>query len=255
MKRNKLLIIACVALMSGILTACVGNKSGNDQQSDEQTTEQVSSSAEQPAPEPVKAEPVKKWYEQNFTLTMKRYVMTASMTQTFARKDNIISVKGESGITNLFVCTDSTRIGYMVKDNGKCVKVSEKTGFSSADEAAYKYLKSQLGETVMGKAFKKGDEGCTSKDTTILGRPAYVITKVAEEKNVVATSKGKTIMHIDNENGMIYYKYVYVETNGTVITDGVAFEVTDFSDDPTYEGLIVSLDGFEDMTPLLPSSN
>ena len=73
---------------------------------------------------------------------------------------------------------------------------------------------------------------------------------MAEEKNVVATSKGKTIMHIDNENGMIYYKYVYVETNGTVITDGVAFEVTDFSDDPTYEGLIVSLDGFEDVTPV-----
>ena len=53
----------------------------------------------------------------------------------------------------------------------------------------------------------------------------------------------KVILYIDKENGLPYYKYGLGKTNGQVLIDGVSFEVTDFSAEPTYEGLIMSLDG------------
>jgi hypothetical protein len=44
---------------------------------------------------------------------------------------------------------------------------------------------------------------------------------------------------------MPYYKYGYVRNGDRVITDGPVFEVLEFSLNPTYEGLTVSLDGLE----------
>ena len=242
--KRVLFSVVVIALMAGIMTACGGKKTDNNQESEEQPTTEVAAVEATPEPEPVAQEPEKKWYEKNFTLTMTQHLGTAAITQTYARKDNIIAVKQESGTTNLFVCTDSSRIGYLI-NNGKYIQLSEKKGFDNADEAAFKYLKSQFGETLLGKHPKKGEDDVTTKDTTYLGHDAYHFSKKIEEKNFAATAKGKAIVVVDKKNDMVYYKWAHTEINDQVMTDGVVFEVTAFSDDPTYEGIVISLDDVE----------
>ena len=239
--KRVLFSVVVIALMAGIMTACGGKKTDNNQESEEQTATEVAAVEATPEPEPVAQEPEKKWYEKNFTLTMTQHLGTAAITQTYARKDNIIAVKQESGTTNLFVCTDSSRIGYLI-NNGKYIQLSEKKGFDSADEAAFKYIKSQLGESLLGKHPKKGEEGVSTKDTTYLERDAYHFSKEVAEKNIAASGKGKAIVVVDKKYDIVLYKWAHTEINGQVMTDGVVFEVTEFSDDPTYEGLVISLD-------------
>ena len=207
----------------------------------------------QTVPESKKEEPkvsAKKWYEQDFTLTEVMYVGNAGMTRTYARKGNVvIGTQPGSKSTTLFVCTDSTRTEYLVGNEKKqYAKVREKSGFSSVDDAIYQYLKSQMSETVFGKQYKKGDEGVTAKDTVIFGRPAYVLTKETHEKNAVAEVWGKGILHVDKENGLPYYKWAVVKNNGNVISEGKVFEITEFSANPTYDGLIVSLDDLTEIS-------
>ena len=174
----------------------------------------------------------------------------AGMTRTYARKGNVvIGTQPGSKSTTLFVCTDSTRTEYLVGNEKKqYAKVREKSGFSSVDDAIYQYLKSQMSETVFGKQYKKGDEGVTAKDTVIFGRPAYVLTKETHEKNAVAEVWGKGILHVDKENGLPYYKWAVVKNNGNVISEGKVFEITEFSANPTYDGLIVSLDDLTEIS-------
>ena len=249
--KRLLLVLMYVAGMT-LFVACGGNTGKGAKTAGDDNTEQTAEAAGTPesktdaaaAGQERKAD-AKKWYEGDFTLTEKMYVGSASMTRIYARKGNIVIGTSEGSLTtSLFVCTDSTRTEYLIgNEKGRYAKRGEKSGFSSVDEAVYKYLKGQMSETVFGKTFKKGEEGTTTRDTTIFGRPAYIITKEATEKNSIVEVWGKTIMYIDKENGMPYYKWSIMKTNGSVTREGVIFEVTDFSDKPTYEGLIVSLDG------------
>lgn len=241
------LIALCAAMMAAVSCGGNSNKGGKVEDANDAAEVVAEAAAEAAQPEQ-KAEP-KKWYEQDFTLTETMYVGDKGLTRTYARKGNVLISSAEgSGATNLFVCTDSTRTQYLVGNNtGKYGKVGEKTGFTSVDDAIYKYLKSQMSETVFGKTLKKGDEGTTVKDTTVFGRPAYVITKEATEKNVVAEVWGKTVMWIDRETGIPFYKWSIIKNNGNVLNEGKTFEVNAFSTEPTFEGLIVSLDGLEEI--------
>ena len=254
--KKHLYFAICVALIAAV--SCGGNAGKQGNATENGRSEQPAETAvetSQPKADPAAAKPAqkvepKKWYEQDFTLTEKMYVSTASVTRTYARKGNVvISTVDGSDVTNLFVCTDSTRTQYLVGNSkGTYVKRGEKTGFEGVDDAVYSYLKDQMSNTVFGKTFKKGEEGTTTRDTTLFGRPAYIITKEATEKNALAEVWGKTIMYIDKENGLPYYKWSTMKTNGKVTSEGKAFEVTAFSAQPTYEGLIVSLDGLTEIT-------
>lgn len=245
------LTLMCMAGLA-IVTACGGGNASSNAEEAPEDGEAVETAAEQAdaAGKTEQKVEAKKWYEGDFSLTEKMYVGSASMTRIYARKGNIvIGTAAGSPTTTLFVCTDSTRTEYLVGNAKKAYgKVREKSGFTSVDDAVYKYLKSQLGDAFFGKVFKPGDEGCTSKDTTIFGRPAYIITKEASSSNVVASVQGKSIIHVDKENGLPYYKWTQMKNGDKVISEGVEFEVTDFSDHPTYEGLIVSLDGLTEVS-------
>ncbi|MBR4802562.1 MAG: hypothetical protein IK041_07095 [Bacteroidales bacterium] len=240
-----------------MMSACGGgNSNQNTEPAEGQQTEESAAVAEQaPQQEVAKAEEAaakeenKEWWKHDFTITEKMYVGKACMERTYARKGNIlIGVSEGSGMTNLFVCTDSTRTLYTIgNEKGTYIKRHEKTGFDGVDDAVYKYLKDQMSNTVFGKKLKVGEEGTTVRDTVIFGRPAYIITKEKSEKNSVLEVWGKTIMYIDKENGLPYYKWSIMKNNGKVMTEGKAFEVTAFSAEPDYEGLIMSLDGLTEI--------
>ena len=243
---KKITSFALVAALF-LVAACGGgnNGNGNKDGGSEQVSENQKPETEVVAEKKVKKAEPRKWYEKDFVITENMYVGPASISRTYARKGNVvIGTTPGSKSTTLFVCTDSTRTEYLVGNEKKQYgKVREKSGFSSVDDAVYQYLKGQMSETVFGKNVKKGEEGTTCKDTTIFGRPAYVITKETMQKNSVVEVWGKSVSHIDKENGLTYYKWAVIKTNGKVTTEGKVFEVTYFSDNPTYEGLIVSLDG------------
>ena len=255
MKKITLFAIS-VALVAAV--SCGGNSNNGSKNAGSEGSEQAAevasgqpeAKAEPAAQQQEKKAAAKKWYEQDFTLTEVRYVGTATMTRTYARKGNVvIGTTPGSKTTALFFCTDSTRTEYLVGNEKKQYgKVKVKDGFDSVDDAIYQYLKGQMGDTVFGKIFKKGEEGTTSRDTTIFGRPAYIITKEMNQKNAVAEVWGKTIMYIDNELGLPYYKWSIIKTNGQVTAEGRSFEVIEFSANPTYEGLIVSLDGLTEIS-------
>ncbi len=260
MIKKRTIITAAVFVALASFTACGGLISNNNQQQsdsdDEQTEETVTteqtvaeSDIQQPKEEP-KAEPAtKKWYEGDFVITHTMYVAKTGLTRVFARKGNALAVKNETGPQYLYVFTDDTRTDYIVSDRGYAKK-SDKTGLNSVNDGIYKYLKGQLGDNLF-KVFKPGDKDCSFKDTTIFGRPAYVVTKVAAEKNFAAEASGKTILHIDKENSLVSYKYGILNTtiNGNTSTiENVEFKITDFSDNPTYDGLIMSLDGLTEIT-------
>lgn len=241
MKKNPFIIIAAFAFGLATVTAC-GGSSKSSESADEQQTEETAI-AEQ-------AKESSKWYQQDFAMTFKQYVMGQSITRRYARKGNILVGMAEGSPTqSVSVCTDSSRIQYLVSPNkGNYTKMKEKTGYASIDDVVKTYLKSQLGDEFFGKHLNPGDDDCTSKDTTLFGRPAYVIRKEAAVKNVAVEASGYTIEWVDKENGLTYYKYVYMKSGDKVINDGITFEVSDFSTKPTYEGLTISLDGLKEVT-------
>ncbi len=250
------LTLLCTASLA--LAASCGSNSGNsgkatenEVQAEDASGEKKAEAAEEkaaPQPETVaeeKNEP-KKWYEKDFVIKEKMYVGTQSITRIYARKGNVVIGTSEgSPTTTLFECTDSTRAEYLIGDKGTYGFIKEKDGFTSVDDAIYKYLKSQMSNTVFGDKLKIDDPDCVVKDTVIFGRPAYIITKEQTEKNIAAEVYGKTIVWRDKENGLPYYKYGLVKNGDRVITDGPVFEILEFSDNPTYEGLTVSLEGLE----------
>lgn len=245
------LIALCMAI---IATASCGNnpKKKASVQEAVQNSAEVTESAPAEAPaakaEKQKAD-AKKWYRQDFSLTEKMYVSGASMSRVYARKGNVLIFKMEgSQTTNLFVCTDSTRTGYLVNEGtGTYVKKSEKSDFDSVDEAIYDYLHSSMSNTLFGDRLKKNGEGVTAKDTTLFGRPAYVLTQEKTEDVVGVEMYTKVIEWVDKENGLPYYKYGLSKKDGAPYMEGKAFEVTAFSAEPTFEGLVVSLDGLTEI--------
>ena len=258
----KTIFYSLIGIASLLMVSSCGGGNAN-QNTDQETDQKTEEIAEEQAPQqevakaeeqaPAETEATKEdnneWWKHDFVLTEKMYVGNASMERTYARKGNIvIGVSEGSGMTNLFVFTDSTRTLYTIGNEKKTfIKRNEKSGFNSMDDAVYKYLKDQMSNTVFGQKINKGEEGTTVRDTVIFGRPAYIITKEKSEKNAVAEVWGKTIMHIDKENGLPYYKWSILKNNGKVFNEGKAFEVTAFSAEPDYEGLIMSLDGLTEI--------
>lgn len=248
-------IIIAMALIMGVaaLTACGGggNKSGKTAQTEGEEVAAVNVEEQTKAPEQ-QAEPkgpAKKWYEKDFSLTEKMYVSGACMSRVYARKGNVLIFKMEgSQTTNLFVCTDSTRTGYLVNEGaGTYVKKSEKSDFDSVDDAIYNYLQSSMSNTIFGERLKKNGKGVSVKDTTIFGRPAYVLIQEKTEDIVGVQMYTKVIEWVDKENGLPYYKYGLSKKDGVPYIEGKAFEVTSFSAEPIYEGLVVSLDGLTEI--------
>jgi hypothetical protein len=254
MKTRNIILVTALVMGVTALTSCGGrgNKSGNTSQTEGEEVAATAVEEQTKAPErQAKPEvPAKKWYEQDFYLTEKMYVSGASMSRVYARKGNVLIFKMEgSQTTNLFVCTDSTRTGYLVNEGtGTYVKKSEKSDFDSADEAICNYLQSSMSNTLFGERLKKNGKGVSAKDTTIFGRPAYVLTQEKTEDIVGVEMYTKVIEWVDKENGLPYYKYGLSTKDGAPYTEGKAFEVTSFSAEPTYEGLIVSLDGLTEIT-------
>lgn len=246
------LIAICVAMIAAVSCGNNPKKKTADQEAVQEAAE-VTESAPAEAPAAKTEEPkanAKKWYEQDFSLTEKMYVSTANMTRTFARKGNIVicSVEG-SGMTNLFVCTDSTRTQYLVNNAaGTYTKRGEKSDFDSVDDAIYQYLKGQMSNTIFGDRLKKNGNGVSVKDTTIFGRPSYVIIQEKTENVAGVELFSKAIEWVDKENSLTYYKYGLSKRDGSIIIDAKAFEVTAFSAEPTYEGLIISLDGLTEIS-------
>ena len=179
------LIALCMAIIAA--ASCGNNpKKKASVQEAVQNSAEVTESAPAEAPAAKAEKPkadAKKWYRQDFSLTEKMYVSGASMSRVYARKGNVLIFKMEgSQTTNLFVCTDSTRTGYLVNEGtGTYVKKSEKSDFDSVDEAIYDYLHSSMSNTLFGDRLKKNGEGVTAKDTTLFGRPAYVLTQEKTE--------------------------------------------------------------------------
>ena len=241
------LIALCMAIIAA--ASCGNNpKKKASVQEAVQNSAEVTESAPAEAPaakaEKQKAD-AKKWSEKDFSMTEKMTVSGASMSRIYARKGNVLIFKMEgSQTTNLFVCTDSTRTGYVVNEGaGTYVKKSEKSEFDSVDEAIYDYLKSSMSNTIFGERLKKNGKGVSVKDTTVFGRPAYVLTQEKTEDVVGTELYTKVIEWVDKENGLPYYKYGLSKKDGAPYIEGKAFEVTSFSAEPTYEGLVVSLDG------------
>ena len=235
MKTRNIILVTALVMGVTALTSCGrrGNKSGNTSQSEGEEVTATAVEGQTKAPErQAKPEvPAKKWYEQDFSLTEKMYVSGASMSRVYARKGNVLIFKMEgSQTTNLFVCTDSTRTAYLVNDAaGTYSRKSEKSDFDSVDETIYDYLHSSM-------------------SNTIFSRPAYVLTQEKTEDVVGTELYTKIIEWVDKENGLSYYKYGLSKKNGSVYIEGKAFEVTAFSAEPSYEGLIVSLNGLMEVS-------
>ena len=174
-------------LLTLALVSCGGNSNKSAKAARNQDTAQAAETivetpaakADAAAKEPEKKEAQKKWYEQDFSMTYKQYVAGASMTRTYARKGNIVigAVEG-GGATTLCVCTDSTRTQYQVSHaSGTYRKTRERTGFESVDDAVRDFLKDQLGDNIFKGVLEPDGKNCTARDTTLFGRPAYVITE------------------------------------------------------------------------------
>ena len=241
------LIAFCMATIAAVSCGNNPQKKASDQEAVQNSAE-VTESAQAEAPVAKTEEPkadARKWYQQDFSLTEKMYVSGASISRIYARKGNVLIFKLEgSQTTNLFVCTDSTRTAYLVNDAaGTYTRKSEKSDFDSVDEAIYDYLHSSMSNTIFAERLKKNGKGVSAKDTTLFGRPAYVLTQEKTEDVVGVEMYTKVIEWVDKENGLPYYKYGLSKKDGAPYIEGKAFEVTSFSAEPTYEGLVVSLDG------------
>lgn len=242
--KKALYIAIFAALVAAISCGGNSNKKGkadgnvNPEQSSEVAATQMEPKAQS-----------KKWYEQDFSMTYKQYVAGASMSRTYARKgNNVIGMVEGGGATTLCVCTDSTRTQYQVSHaSGTCRKTRERTGFASVDEAVRDFLKDQLGDNVFKGILNPDGKNCTARDTTIFGRPVYVITEVKTEEILSVKTYSKIIEWVDKENGLPYYKYAQSKNGDKVLIEGKAFEITAFSAEPTYEGLIISLDGLTEI--------
>ena len=257
MKKKRIIIAAALLLALGWgMSACGGGsgKGGATAEADGEQTEQTAGEEQtaegSEAQSEQKAQEQKKWWEQDFQMTYKQYVMGQSMTRIYARKGNVLASKMDgSQAVNLFVFTDSTRTDYLVNpDKGLYGKKSEKQGLAGMEESIKAFLKGQLGDPVFKDILKPDGDGCTAKDTTIFGRPAYVITQELTKKVMTVETFARIIEWVDKENGLPYYKYGFGKSDDKVITDGKVFEITAFSAEPTYEGLVMSLEGLTEIS-------
>ena len=255
MKRISCKLITVAALVVGLaaLTACGGrgNKSGQTARADgeEVATVAAEEQTEVPGKQAAPERPAKKWYEQDFSLTYKQYVLGNSTTRSYARKGNVIACNIEgSRSQKLYVFTDSTRTEFTLnKAAGQFVKGRERSDFAIMDDGIRMFLKEQLGDNVFKDILKPDGKNCTAKDTTIFGRPAYVIIQEKTENTFGVDTYTKITEWVDKENNLPYYKYGVGKAGDKVIADGKVFEITDFSATPSYEGFIISLDGLTEI--------
>ncbi len=255
MKRNAFKLMAVAALVFGLaaMTSCGGrgNKSGKTAENDGgQVAEAVvKEQAKAPEKQAAPKAPAKKWYEQDFSLTYKQYVLGNSATRSYARKGNVIACNIEgSRNQKLYVFTDSTRTEYSLNTaNGQFVKGREKSDFAIMNDGVRMLLKDQLGDNVFMDILKPDGKNCTARDTTIFGRPTYVIVQEKTENSFGVDTYTKITEWVDKENNLPYYKYGIGKAGDKVIADGKVFEITEFSATPTYEGFIISLDGLTEI--------
>ena len=254
MKKHRYMTLTALVLGIAVLASCGGGNKGNKAGEAEAVPaeETTGTAQEQPRSTEKKQEakaPAKKWYEQDFTMTYKQYVLTASAVRHYARKGNVVAANAEgSSKWNLYVFTDSTRTEYIVNQaNGLYAKGNVKTGLSSVDEGIKAWLKSQMGDNIFS-VLKPDGKNCTARDTTIFGRPAWVIKEEKTTQTFGVEIFTRIIEWVDKENSLPYYKYGFGKNGDKVITDAKAFEITDFSAKPTYEGFVVSLDGLTEVT-------
>jgi len=242
MKKSTTLFL-CAALLAVI--SCGGNsnsKSASDNDVQEETKAPV-------VQKETKA-PAKKWYEKDFSLTYKQYVLGNSIVRSYARKGNVVACNVEGGSSQkLYVFTDSTRTEYILNPStGKYVKGRERSDFANMDDGIKMLLKNQMGDNVFTGVLKPDKKNGTVKDTTVFGRPAYVIIQEKTEVTFGVETYTKVIEWVDKENALPYYKYGLGKAGDKLITDGKVFEITAFSANPTYEGFIISLDGLTEVT-------
>lgn len=249
MKTGNVIIVAALVMGVTALTACGGrgNKSGKtaNAEGEEVAAASVEEQTKAPAKQAAPKGPAKKWYEQDFSLTYKQYVLGNCTTRSYARKGNVIACNMEGGSSRkLYVFTDSTRTEYTLnKASGQFVKGRERSDFAIMDDGVRMLLKGQLGDNVFQDILRPDGENCTAKDTTIFGRPAYVIVQEKTENSFGVDTYTKITEWVDKENNLPYYKYGVGKAGDKVIADGKVFEITSFSANPSYEGFIMSLDG------------
>lgn len=256
MKKIAFKLIAVAVLVFGLaaLTACGGrgNKSGKaaENEGGQVASTAVEEQTKAPGKQAEPKGPAKKWYEQDFSLTYTQYILGNSITRSYARKGNLIACNIEGGSSRkLYVFTDSTRTEYLLNaDSGKYAKGREKSDFAVMDDGIRMLLKDQLGDNVFKDILKPDGENCTAKDTTIFGRPAYVIIKEKSENVFGVDTYTKVTEWVDKENNLPYFKYGVGKAGDKVVADGKVFEITEFSATPTYEGFIVSLEGLTDVS-------
>lgn len=249
MKTRNVIIVAALVMGVTALTACGGrgNKSGKTArtEAEEVAATTVEKQTQAPKKQAEAKVPAKKWYEQDFSLTYKQYVLGNSSTRSYARKGNVIAFSSENGRTRkLYVFTDSTRTEYTLNTaTGQFAKGRERSDFAIMDDGVKMLLKDQLGDNVFQDILRPGGKDCTARDTTIFGRPAYVIIRERNESTFGVDTYTRIIEWVDKENGLPYYKYGLGKAGDKVISDGKVFEITEFSANPTYEGFVMSLDG------------
>ena len=254
MKTFKLITVAAVAVGLVALAACGGrgNKIGKNTRTEgeEDAAIAVEEQADVPGKQVAPEGPAKKWYEQDFSLTYKQYVLGNSATRSYARKGNVIACNIEDGSSRkLYVFTDSTRTDYTLdKASGQFVKGRERSDFAIMDDGVRMLLQGQMGDNVFSDILKPDGKNCTAKDTTIFGRPAYVIVLEKTENNFGVETYTKITEWVDKENNLTYYKYGVGKSGDKVIADGKVFEITAFSANPSYEGFIISLDGLTELS-------
>ena len=94
MKKIYLSLMTIAAMM---FMACGGGNKSNEAVEAEGEQTEESASAEQAAEsaKPEQKAEAKKWYEQDFMLTYKEYIMGKSITRTYARKGNVLVGQAE----------------------------------------------------------------------------------------------------------------------------------------------------------------
>lgn len=251
MKTRSVIIVTALIMGVAALTACGGggNKSGKTARTEGEEVAAVNVEEQSKAPERQAGPkgPAKKWYEQDFSLTYEQYVLGNSTTRSYARKGNVVACNIEGGRSRkLYVFTDSTRTEYTLNPaTGQFVKGRERDDFAIMDDGIRMLMKDQLGDNVFTDILKPDGKNCTAKDTTLFGRPAYVITREKTENTFGVEAYTKITEWVDKENSLPYYKYGIGKAGDKVISDGKVFEITAFSAEPTYEGFVMSLDESE----------
>jgi len=109
------------------------------------------------------------------------------------------------------------------------------------DDGIRLLLKDHLGDNVFKGILKPDEKNCTVKDTTIFGRPAYVISQEKTETTFGVETYTKIIEWVDKMNGLPYYKYGSGKAGDKVITDG-KIKLTEAN--VAYDGASANFTGF-----------